>query len=255
MYRPVPRLRKDFALFHLVPNMMTIAAICAGLTSIRFSVQGMYLQAVLMIFAAAVLDGLDGRIARLIGSHSLIGAELDSLADFLNFGVASPLVIYWWALTDMRGLGWLSVLVFAVCCVLRLARFNVAGKTEESAEEKTASHKRDYFVGVPSPAGALLAMLPLYLSFGLAGQPVLPDVVICAWMIAMGLLMISRVPTWSFKGTRISPENVKYFLIGFVVLIAALFAFAWLALAALCIAYAATVIWTYFDDRKKKRRA
>lgn len=251
MQRPVRRLRSDFGLFHLLPNMLTTAAICAGLTSIRFSVQGNYLIAVLLIFAAAVLDGIDGRVARLIGSNSPIGAELDSLADFLSFGVAAPLVLYFWALQDdARSLGWLAVLVFSICCVLRLARFNVAARTEVP-EEKAQQGK--YFTGVPSPAGALMAMMPIYISFAFAGEQLVPDALVVGWMVLMGYLMISRIPTWSFKATRVSQENVKFFLVGFAGLLAALLTFTWLALTALCLIYAGTVIWTWIDDRRRKR--
>ncbi|SES16933.1 CDP-diacylglycerol---serine O-phosphatidyltransferase [Tranquillimonas rosea] len=249
--RPEPKkLRKEFALFHLVPNMLTVAAICAGLTAIRLGVHGAYLEAVLLILAAAVLDGLDGRLARLMGSDSRMGAELDSLADFLNFGIATPLLLYFWALQDAGGAGWLSVLIFAVCAVMRLARFNVAGKSDIPADEDS----KKYFVGVPSPAGALMSMMPMYVSFAFTDAPLLPDALIGAWMIAMGLLMISRVPTWSFKATRISRENVKFFLVGFAALCAALLTFAWVALTALCLIYAGAVTWTLVDDRLKKKR-
>ncbi|MEO1502492.1 MAG: CDP-diacylglycerol--serine O-phosphatidyltransferase, partial [Pseudomonadota bacterium] len=144
----------DLALVQLIPNMLTIAAICAGLSAIRFGVQGNYELAVLLIVAACILDGLDGKIARLVGGDSKMGAELDSLADFVNFGVAPPLVIYLWALQDMRSAAWLCVLIFAICCVLRLARFNVSNKADG------VDQPDDFFVGVPAPAGAILVLLP-----------------------------------------------------------------------------------------------
>ena len=213
MTEPVPQ-QAEFSLFQLLPNALTILAICAGLTAIRLGVQGDYVLSVLLIIGAGIIDGVDGRLARLLGSSSKMGAELDSLADFLNFGVAAPLTLYFWALQDMRGLGWISVLVFAVCCVIRLARFNVTAKSDEPRDSA-------YFQGVPSPAGALLVMLPMYLSFAIADRAVLPDTVICLYMIAVGLLLISRLPTWSFKTTKISRENVKFFLVGVTVVGAA----------------------------------
>lgn len=231
------KTRNEFALIQLLPNMLTVAAICAGLTAIRFGVQGDYIRAVLLILAAGVLDGLDGRIARLLRSSSPIGAELDSLADFLNFGVAAPLLIYFWALQDTRSAGWLSVLVFSVCCVIRLARFNVTAKTE------TKGSASAYFTGVPSPAGAGLVMLPMFISFAFADAPLLPDALICAWTAIVGFLMISRIPTWSFKTTRVSRENVKYFLVGFAFVGAALLTYAWITLVVLCITYVAMVVW------------
>ncbi|MEG4642654.1 CDP-diacylglycerol--serine O-phosphatidyltransferase [Paracoccus sp. P2] len=238
----------EFSLVQLLPNMLTIVAVCAGLTAIRFGVQGDYMPAVLLIIAAGILDGIDGRIARLLGSSSKIGAELDSLADFLNFGIAPPLILYFWALKDIRGLGWICVLVFAVCCVIRLARFNVSAKSEEAQRDSA------YFEGIPSPAGALLVMLPMYLSFAFADRPMLPGALICLHMVLVGLLLISRIPTWSFKTTRISRENVKFFLVGVAFVGAALLTFAWVTLIALCLGYVVMVIWAWIDRERPSNR-
>ena len=246
MTEPGPQ-QAEFSLFQLLPNALTILAICAGLTAIRLGVQGDYVLSVLLIIGAGIIDGVDGRLARLLGSSSKMGAGLDSLAAFLNFGVAAPLTLYFWALQDMRGLGWISVLVFAVCCVIRLARFNVTAKSDEPRDSA-------YFQGVPSPAGALLVMLPMYLSFAIADRAVLPDTVICLYMIAVGLLLISRLPTWSFKTTKISRENVKFFLVGVAVVGAALFSFAWLTLIVLCLGYVAMVIWGWIAGPRPRRR-
>lgn len=235
---------REFSLIQLFPNLLTITALCAGLTAIRFGIHGRYEPAVLLILAAAVLDGVDGRLARALGSDSRMGAELDSLADFLNFGVTPPLVLYFWALQDMRSIGWVAVLVYAVCCVLRLARFNVASKAEVAMVDKA------YFVGFPAPAGAILALLPMFVSFSIHDRPILPDAVISLHLVIVGLLMISRIPTWSFKTTRISRENVKFFLVGFAVAIAAVLTFAWVTLVVLCLAYLATVIWALVSRRK-----
>lgn len=233
----------EFALIQLLPNMLTIAAICAGLSAIRFGVHGDYALAVRLILAACVLDGLDGRLARILGSDSKMGAELDSLADFLNFGVAPSLVIYFWALQDMRNAAWIAVLIYAVCCVMRLARFNVSSKSEDG------SGTGAYFQGVPSPAGALLVMLPLFLSFGFPELPRLPSGVISVYMACVGLLMISRFPTWSFKTTKISRENVKFFLVGFAFVAAALLIYFWIALVVLCVAYAGTILWALLSKK------
>jgi len=238
------KTKADFALLQLLPNMLTIAAICAGLTAIRFGVQGNYLYAVQLILVASVLDGLDGRLARLLGADSKMGAELDSLADFLNFGVAPALIVYFWALQDLRGAGWIAALVFSVCCVVRLARFNVAGKSEDT------DGSSEYFVGVPAPAGALLVMLPMYLSFAFNDARLLPGIVIGGYVVVIGLLMISHIPTWSFKTTRISRGNVKYFLVGFAFVAAAVWTYAWITLAVLCFAYAAMVVRAWLTSRK-----
>jgi CDP-diacylglycerol---serine O-phosphatidyltransferase len=227
----------EFAIIQLLPNMLTITAIIAGLTAIRFGVQGNFIHAVQLILAACVLDGLDGRLARLLHSDSKMGAELDSLADFLNFGVAPPLVIYFWALQGARPVAWIAVLVFSVSCVVRLARFNVSGKSEDSGGDSA------YFTGVPAPAGALLVMLPMFVSFAFADAPLLPGTVMGLYMVAIGLLLISRIPTWSFKTTRISRENVKFFLVGFAFVGAAVLTYPWLTLIGLCLAYVGTVVW------------
>ena len=245
MSKPVRRAKSEFAIFQLLPNMLTIGAICAGLTAIRYGVQGHYLLAVQLILVASVLDGLDGRLARLLGADSKMGAELDSLADFLNFGVAPALIVYFWALQDVRGAGWIAALVYAVCCVVRLARFNVAGKSEE-AEEGTG----EFFVGVPAPAGALLVMLPMYLSFAFEDARLLPSVVNGVYVVLIGLLMISHIPTWSFKTIRISRGNVKFFLVGFAFVAAAFWTYAWITLSVFCFAYAVMVVKAWFTYRK-----
>lgn len=243
------RTRSEFALVQLLPNMMTIAAICAGLTAIKAGVAGSYGSAVLFILAAGVLDGLDGRVARLLHSDSKMGAELDSLADFLNFGVAPSLVLYFWALQDMSRGGWISVLVFSVCCVVRLARFNVAAKSEKS------DTKPGYFVGVPAPAGALLVLLPMYLSFSSEGALLMPDLMIAAYMVLVGLLMISRIPTWSFKTVRISRENVKFLLVGFAFIGAAILTYAWVTLVIFCLVYAVTILWSLLTWKRAEPKS
>lgn len=225
--------------------MLTLGAICAGLTAIRLSVQGDYLTAVQLILLAAVMDGLDGRLARLLRSDSRMGAELDSLADFLNFGVTPALVLYFWALEDTRSLGWIAALIFAICCVIRLARFNIATKAEEAPDNT-------FFMGVPSPAAAILVMLPMYVSFGLADSSILPDLVLCLYMMAIGITMILRIPTYSFKKLRISRENAKFALLGTVIVGAAVVIFPWIALAGLCLVYVVVVVWVWAKGRKDK---
>ena len=246
MRKAPDKIRAEFALIQLLPNMLTVAAICAGLSAIRFGVHGDYSLAVRLILVAGVLDGLDGRLARLLRSDSKMGAELDSLADFLNFGVAPPLVLYFWALQDMRNAAWLAVLVYAVCCVMRLARFNVAAKSEERESET------EFFMGVPSPAGALLVLLPIIVSFAFPAAPHLPGAVLCLYMVAVGLLMISRIPTYSFKGARISRENVKFFLLGFAFVAAGVVTYAWTTLAVLCLAYVGTILWALIARPRKR---
>ena len=245
--KPQPRPKTELPIVQLLPNVVTILAVCAGLTAIRFGFQGNFERAVQLILAAGILDGLDGRLARALKSDSKMGAELDSLADFLNFGVAPPLVIYFWALQDMRSAGWISVLIFAVCCVLRLARFNVSSKSEVEDEFK------GYFIGVPAPAGAGLVMLPMFISFAMADDPIFHAGVVSVYMIVIGLLLISRIPTWSFKAMTISRDNAKFLLVGFAFIGAAVLTYAWVTLVALCLAYAAMVIWTLLAGKTPPR--
>jgi CDP-diacylglycerol---serine O-phosphatidyltransferase len=235
--RPRERPKSEVSLLQLLPNMLTITAICAGLSAIRFGLEGDFALAVQLILAACVLDAIDGRLARALSCDSEMGAELDSLADFLNFGIAPALLVYFWALRDLESMGWICVLVFAVCCVLRLARFNVGLKSEITGANNA------YFVGVPAPAGAMLVLLPMFLSFAFVGAPILHPVGIALYMVVVGLLMISRIPTWSFKTTTISRRNVKVFLVGFAFIGAAVLTFAWITLVALCLGYIVVVIW------------
>lgn len=234
--------RRDVPLLHLLPNVLTIAAIAAGLSAIRAAVDQDFTTGVLLLLAAAVLDGMDGRLARLLGSHSSIGAELDSLADFVNFGVAAPLMVYFWALHDLPRLGWIAVLIFAICCVLRLARFNVAAKAAVPPLPEEAGSTD--FVGIPSPAGAMLVLLPLFLSFATDGALRVPDLLIAGWTAAVGVAMISTLRVASFKGAKIAAGHVRYALLAVAVVTAALLAYPWITLVAACITYVAYVAVT-----------
>lgn len=235
---------QQLTLVQLLPNMLTVTAICAGLSAIRFGLQSNYELAVQLILLAAILDGLDGRLARALGSDSKMGAELDSLADFLNFGVAPGMLLYVWALDDTRQLGWLAVLVYAVCAVTRLARFNVARKAEDGTTENA------YFIGLPSPAGAMLVMLPMYASFAFDVPQIIPDFLLSVYIAGIGFLMIGRFPVWSFKTTQISQRRVKIFLVGFAAIGAALAIYTWIALVALSMIYASAVLWMLPASRR-----
>ena len=180
-------------LLHLVPNMLTILGLCAGLTSIRYAVDGRYELAVALIAAAVVLDGLDGRSARMLNLSSKLGAQLDSLADFLSFGVAPAVLVYLWTLHDVRGVGWALAMLFATCCALRLARFN--SELELPDRPRWTYH----FTGIPAPAAAGLAVLPLLVSFVLGDGWPRSWFLNAAFMVFVGVMMVSRVPTYSIK--------------------------------------------------------
>ena len=238
-----PRPPRMLSLTQLLPNLLTVAAICAGLTAIRYGFLGAYRMAAALIVLAAVLDGLDGRLARLLQSESAIGAELDSLADFLNFGVAPALVLYLWSLQAANGAAWIAVLIFAVCCALRLARFNVGNRSEAAKAENAC------FTGVPSPAGALLALLPLFAGQLLPAALQPPVILVAAWMIAVGLLMISRMPTPSLKSARFGTENARYVVVGFTGLVAAILSYPWTTLVVLDLGYLAALVYTWRGRR------
>jgi len=227
---------RELLLLKLLPNLVSIMALCSGLTAIRFAIGGNVAVAVFLIGVAAILDGLDGRLARMLKSESAIGAELDSLCDLVNFGVAPALVLYLWDLQREANLGWIACLVYAVCCMLRLARFNVGSRAPGVAAEKTV------FIGVPSPAGALLVMSPIYLAFTSDNSLHLPPVLVAAWMVGIGFLMISRVRTPSLKRMTISTDYARYALVAGVVFAAALLTYPWITLLATCMAYLAGVL-------------
>lgn len=245
MIHPPGKSLTDMTFVRLLPNIMTLGAICAGLTAIRFAMQDHYVGAVYLIILAAVLDGLDGRVARLVGSDSDFGAELDSLADFLNFGVAPALVLYFWGLQSMGSLGWSTVLAFALCCVLRLARFNVQSRNADSDTGGT------HFTGVPAPAGALLALAPMYLAFAFADRPYIPGFLLCAYLLFIGLLMTSRVATVSPKALRFSRDTLPLTVFSILLVTAALVAFEWVTLVAMSAIYLAMVIKSLVSEFSK----
>jgi CDP-diacylglycerol---serine O-phosphatidyltransferase len=233
----IPRKpRSELSVQQLLPNLVTVGALCAGLTAIRFMLQDRLELAVALIGLAAVLDGLDGRLARLLNSESRIGAELDSLVDFLNFGVAPGLLIYVWALHDTQNAGWIAVMVYVVCCVLRLARFNVESRTDGDA------HPSRFFTGVPAPAGALLVMMPVFIGFIRPGNPPPHDALVGLYTVFIGGLMISRIPTFSFKSEKIYADRARFVVVGFGVVIAALASFPWETLVAIDLIYLGSIV-------------
>lgn len=237
---------RQLLLLKLLPNLVSILALCSGLTAIRYAIAGNYTLAVLLIGVAAALDGVDGRLARMLKSESAIGAELDSLCDFVNFGVTPALVLYLWGLRPETSLGWIAVLVYAVCCMLRLARFNVGSKVAVGeAAEKTS------FIGVPSPAGALLVLSPLYLEFATGRSLQVHPVIVAGWMVGIGALMISRVRTPSLKRITIATDMARYVLVGAVVVVAAVLTYPWVTLLTLCLAYLAGVLWLALSGLRK----
>ena len=201
---------------YLLPNILTLGGVCLGISSIKFSIDGNYSLAVTLILFAAILDALDGRIARLIKGTSEFGKELDSLTDFVSFGIAPVFVLYFWDLNKYGKLGWAITLVYSVCCVLRLARFNLT-KIEESQE-----WKNNFFEGIPSPAGGLLILMPLIydltnLNFGLDVKNLTPYLT-----VIVAVLLVSKIPTLALKKISISPKGTVFLLLSAGVIIIAL---------------------------------
>jgi CDP-diacylglycerol---serine O-phosphatidyltransferase len=240
--KPEAGAPRELLLLKLLPNLVSILALCAGLTAIRYAIAGNYGLAVLLIGTAAALDGLDGRLARMLKSESAIGAELDSLCDFVNFGVTPAIVLYLWGLRTETSLGWIAVLVYAVCCMLRLARFNVGSRAVGEAAEKTS------FIGVPSPAGAMLVLMPMYVAFVINHGISVPPVLIAGWMVGVGALMISKVRTPSLKRITVSADYARYVLVGGVTVVAALLTYPWVTLLTLSLAYFGAIVWLFLKS-------
>lgn len=231
-----PRL-SEIPLRLMVPNLITVLAICAGLTGIRLAFEGRFELAVAMVLLAAFLDGIDGRVARMMRATSNFGVQMDSLADIVNFGVAPALVLYVYVLDQARSLGWIAALIFAIAAGLRLARFNVM--TERPNKPKWLS---EYFVGVPAPAGALLVLLPVYLGFLGVEYTLWMAYASGVYTIGIGYLLVSRIPVWSGKAQGvIRRENALPFMLVVVLYVALLMSFTWHVLAATSILYLCTL--------------
>ena len=195
----------------ILPNMLTLIGVCIGLTSIRFALDGRFEFAIVAIILAAIIDGLDGRIARLIKGTSKVGKELDSLTDMISFGVAPAFIMYFWKLNEIGRVGWLICLVYVICVALRLARFNVNS-------DQTPSWKDNFFQGVPSPAGGVIVLMPLI--YSLSDIQIINinyDIVVPILFVIVSILLISKLPTYSFKKISV-PRNMTIFLLFGVVL-------------------------------------
>ncbi len=247
----------------LIPNLLTMMGLCAGLVAIRFGIEGRFAQAAAFIVAAGVIDGLDGRIARLLKGTSRFGAEFDSLSDFLCFGVAPGLILYLWTLQNAGPIGFIPCTMFAVCSALRLARFNAASIAEPGAiPEVKPAYAYAFFTGVPAPAGAGLALLPLLaaLAFTDWGWTGLADAtrhpLFSALMLFLvGGLMVSTLPSWSFKNFKVPSQFVLPLLLGTGAFIAFLVTEPWAALTLAVLIYFAMLVFSARSFARLKRQA
>jgi CDP-diacylglycerol--serine O-phosphatidyltransferase len=240
-FRPIP-------VRMLVPNVITLLAICAGLTAIRLSTEGRVELAVGAIVFAAFLDGVDGRVARMIKGQSKFGAELDSLADFVNFGVAPGLILYFWQLHDLNNVGWIASMIFAISGSLRLARFNAT-----MDDPNKPAFAANFFTGVPAPAGAITVLLPIYLAF--LGMPTPPAALTMLYTLLIAILMVSRLPVFSGKTIRmrVPPEMVLPVFVSVVFFIALLIGYPWHILSACSVLFLFSLPagWKSYRDHER----
>lgn len=227
---------KSLHINRMIPNMLTLLALAAGLSALRFALQERWEHAVLAIAAAAILDALDGRIARILKGATKFGAELDSLSDFLCFGVAPAIMLYLWTLEGAGRFGWSLVLVFCICCALRLARFNTAG-----SEAATPGWTRNFFVGVASPAGAGMALLPMILWVQFDADFLRHPGFVAVFVLGTSALLVSRIPTFSFKKIGILQSWILPTMAAVGLYLALLVSVPWITLSLTIIAYSASI--------------
>ena len=232
---------------YILPNILTLVGVCLGISSIKFSLDLNFKMAVIFIILASILDALDGRIARLIKGTTDFGKELDSLTDFVSFGIAPAFIIYFWELNSYGKLGWAVTLIYSVCCVLRLARFNL------TKYENNESWKQNYFEGVPSPIGALLILSPLILELSEIGNIINIPYFVPVFTLSIAILLISKVPTYSFKKIKIRPGLTIFILFVIGVSFVTLMFFTFETLIAFSLLYLLSIplaCFTYYKNKK-----
>jgi CDP-diacylglycerol--serine O-phosphatidyltransferase len=230
----------------MIPNFLTILAISAGMSAIRFGLEDRWEHATLAILAAAILDALDGRVARILKGASKFGAELDSLSDFISFGVAPAIMLYLWAMQDFGPFGWMLTLLFSVSMALRLARFNTMLEVDN-----LPTWTSNFFAGVPAPAAAGLVLMPMILSFIVGDEFFRSPFVISFYLIGVSALVVSSIPTFSFKKIKVPTKQVLPFMITSTALVAALVSIPWMTLSGLLIVYLATIPFSIKTHRKR----
>jgi CDP-diacylglycerol--serine O-phosphatidyltransferase len=244
-----PRRITGLSINRMIPNILTLLALCAGMTAIRFAINGQFEWAVIAIIVAGVFDGLDGRVARMLKSTSPFGAQLDSLSDFICFGVAPGVMLYIWTMSHLASFGWALSLLYAICCGLRLARFNT------QLDVELPPYATYFFTGVPAPGGAGLVLVPMYLAFEFGDQvfrsPIFNGIV----MIVVAALMVSRVPTFSMKRFRIPHHYVLPVMLGIAVVAAFLTTAPWPTLSAVGLLYVASIPLTVRSFNRLRREA
>ena len=231
----------------ILPNIFTLVGVCIGLSSIRFALDGRFEIAIIAIIVASIIDGLDGRIARIIKGTSKVGKELDSLTDVISFGVAPAFIMYFWKLNELGRIGWLICLIYIVCVALRLARFNVNSTNQPNWKE-------NFFEGIPSPAGGVLVLMPLIYSFSeLQLININFDYIVPLFFVLISILLISTIPTYSFKKIVIQRSMTKFLLFGMVLFFGALLVYTFKVLAVSSLIYLCLIPISYFHYQKIKK--
>ncbi len=235
---------------YLIPNIVTVIALCTGLTAIRFGIDGRWAAAALMILFAAALDGVDGTVARLLKASSDFGAQLDSLSDFISFGVAPSIILYLWHLNTAGSFGWVASLFLCIAMALRLARFNAEKTPHVEPTEITA--RKAYFQGVPAPAGAILALLPLYLNLQIDDiiSDYVPNFLIVIWVGFISALVLSRIPTFSLKRLKLRQRYFVPTLGGVALFMAGLVSEPWLTVIIFSLIYLTVIPYSYTRYKK-----
>tara|TARA_B100001063_G_scaffold165534_1_gene154500 strand:+ start:674 stop:1477 length:804 start_codon:yes stop_codon:yes gene_type:complete len=233
----------------ILPNAITLIGVCIGLSSIKFAIDGKFVIAIIAILFAGLMDALDGRIARLIKGTSKMGKELDSLGDVISFGVAPALIMYFWNLQYLEKLGWFVCLIYVVCVALRLARFNISSEDEPSWRD-------NFFEGMPSPAGGIIVLFPLIFSFSGLGEILFKinyDILVPIFFVIVSVLLISTIPTYSFKKIIIPRSMTKFLLFGMVIFFGALLVYTFKVLAISSLIYICLIPISYFHFKKIKK--
>jgi CDP-diacylglycerol--serine O-phosphatidyltransferase len=231
----------------ILPNMLTLIGVCIGLTSIRFALSGEFHLAIIAVIFAALIDGLDGRIARLIKGTSKVGKELDSLTDMISFGVAPAFIMYFWILNTFGRIGWLLCLIYIICVALRLARFNVNSERDPSWED-------NFFEGVPSPAGGILVLTPLIISLsGFNYIEINFNIIVPIFFITTSLLLISKFPSYSFKKIVIQRKTTIFLLFGIILFFGLLLVYPFYVISISAIIYLSVLPISFFHFYKLKK--
>ena len=232
----------------ILPNMFTLIGVCIGLSSIKFAFDEKFTLSIIAIIVAAIIDGLDGRIARLIQGTSKVGKELDSLTDVISFGVAPAFIMYFWSLSGLDKIGWLICLVYVVCVALRLGWFNVNSNEQPSWRD-------NFFEGIPSPAGGIIVLMPLiYDISGFSFFAISSNTVVPFLFVAISLLLISKVPTYSFKKISVQRKSTIFLLFGFVLFFALLLIYPFKVIVISGIIYLLSIPISYFHFRKLSKK-